>query len=112
MFTNLRERLSFYLGVNSMPNKTKAETKKSAKSKENNNQKEYEKKMSSLQRKICRDILDASDVTKSQVSSELIRELQGLGSSREDLKQLVSIVNNKIDTQTNQLVDRVVKAFE
>ena len=95
-----------------MPTKKKAETKKPAKSKETNIQKEHEKKMSSLQRKICRDILDASDVTKSQVSSELIRELQGLGSSREDLKQLVSIVNNKIDTQANQLVDRVVKAFE
>ena len=112
MFTNLRERLSFYSGEILMVAKKKSTSTNDIDEKIKKIEKENTKKMSTLQRKICRDIIDAGDVTKSQVNSELIKELQDRGSTREELKKVLAVINSRIDTQTNQLVDRVVKAFE
>ena len=70
-----------------------------------------EKSMSDIQKSICRNILDAAEVTKSQVTSELI---QGLSTklTQNEIKELVRRVSGTVDIQTNQLVDRVIKTVQ
>jgi len=84
----------------------------SATSSRSSKKKEDGKKMSTLQRTICRNIIDSADVTKSQVGNTLVEKLSASGTSREDMKDILKIVSSVIDTQSNQLIDRVVKEFE
>lgn len=65
--------------------------------------------MNKVQSKVCRDILDAAEVTKSQVSNTIIENLSKNGSSKEEMKLVIASVSSQIDTQANQLLDRVIK---
>lgn len=86
--------------------KTRGSKTKSSEKQKNLNE---EKKMASLQRDVCRDILDAAEVTKSQVATEIV---QGLANKmdQKEIQELVRRISGTVDTQASQLVDRVVKA--
>lgn len=106
MFTNLRTRLFFYLGEFMPTSKTKGSKIKTSEKQKNLNE---EKKMANLQRSVCRDILDAAEVTKSQVATEIVQGLANKMDQRE-IQELVRRISGTVDTQASQLVDRVVKA--
>ena len=85
--------------------KTKGRKTKPSEKQKNINE---EKKMANLQRSVCKDILDAAEVTKSQVATEIV---QGLSSKMDqsEIQELVRRISGTVDTQANQLVDRVIK---
>ena len=117
MFTNLRERLFFYLGEFLMPTKKTEKTvnvkSNSALSRELEKlEKDKEKQMSKLQSEICRNILESADVTKAQVSGDIVQGLTNSKASKGELKDVISSVSARVDVQTNQLIDRVLKAFK
>lgn len=73
--------------------------------------KEEKVDMGKLQSTICREIKDTADVTKSEVSNEIIANLAE-SNSREDIKATVKLVSAKIDMQANLLIDRVLKSLK
>ena len=118
MFTNVRERLFFYLGGFLMPaKKSQNEDKVNVKSNSALSQdlkkieKDRVKEMSKLQSEICRNILETADVTKSQVNGDIVQGLTNTEASKGEVKNVIKSVNARIDVQTNQLIDRVLKAF-
>ena len=87
-----------------------AATKK-AKSKKTPIKKKETPNMGKIQSTICRDIMDTAEVTKSAVATEIIAKLSE-NSSRQELKEVVKVVNAKIDEQAGQLVNRVLKNLD
>ena len=83
-------------------------TRKTANTK--NKKKEEKVDMGKLQSTICREIKDTADVTKAEVANEIISSLSKTA-SRDDIKATVKVVNAKIDTQANMLIDRVIKSL-
>lgn len=67
--------------------------------------------MGKLQSKICREIMDTAEVTKSAVANEIIAKLSE-SNTRDDLKAALNQVNATIDLQANMLVDRVIKTLK
>ena len=64
--------------------------------------------MGKLQTKVCRDILDTADVTKSQIASAVVEKFSGQ-IEKENLRESIKVINQLIDKQADSLVDRVIK---
>ena len=84
--------------------RSRKNTKKTVKKEETVN-------MGQLQSKICREIMDTAEVTKSAVADQIIAQLSE-NTSRDELKSTLNQVNAAIDLQANMLVDRVIKTLK
>ena len=106
MFTSRCQRIILELMERAMAVATK-KTKRTRKQVK----KEEKVDMGKVQSAICRDILDTADVTKTAVSQEIIEKLSN-SVSREEIKDTLTTVNQKIDQQADQLVNRVIKQLK
>ena len=63
--------------------------------------------------KVCRSILDTSDVIKTQLQNTLIESLVASNTiTQENCAELSKRVDQCVDTQINGLIDRVLVHFQ
>lgn len=66
----------------------------------------------SNQSKVCRLILDFSDVITNQVFTELRSNLNTKGLTDEESSAVYSTINNTVSSNIRALIDNVVKTYE